>query len=200
MKPTRILLLCAFLLIVASATSAAERGLYFNVKFGDTDAEASVGDVFDAALDGESDSRAYELGWRLNNFVAFQVGYHDLGDIEGIACLGIGNSCGGVLNVPFIADTVAYSLAFVPQLLLTRSISIFGKIGVVALESEVSGVLDNSQRCRDELARVENPLSGSDVPERIRILQHIHTTAQEQVDEKSQEETKRRLLRSAPCD
>ena len=166
MKPTRILLLCAFLLIVASATSAAERGLYFNVKFGDTDAEASVGDVFDAALDGESDSRAYELGWRLNNFVAFQVGYHDLGDIEGIACLGIGNSCGGVLNVPFIADTVAYSLAFVPQLLLTRSISIFGKIGVVALESEVSGVLDNSQSFLEDLSD-EDTLLGAGIKVRL---------------------------------
>ena len=163
MKPTRILLLlCALLLIVASATSAAERGLYFNMKFGETDAEASVGDVLDVALDGEGDSRAYELGWRLNNFIAFQAGYHDLGDIEGIACLGIGNSCGGFQNIPFSADTVAYSLALVPQLPLTRSISIFGKVGFVALESEVRAVLDDSQSFFEDLSD-EDTLLGAGV-------------------------------------
>lgn len=44
--------------------------------------------------------------------------------------------------MPIQADITAYSLSFVPQIPLTRSLSAFGKIGVVSWDSEVGALVD----------------------------------------------------------
>ena len=52
--------------------------------------------------------------------------------------------CTPAPEIAIEAKTTAYSLTFVPQIPLTRSFSLFAKVGVVALESEVSTILDDT--------------------------------------------------------
>ena len=131
-------ILLALLISGAAAAQKSATGLYVSAKWGKTDVEASIGDLFDSVLDGDDDTQAYEVGWRFNNLVAVQAGYHDLGNLPGttMPCLP-DLPCQPVI-VPIEAKTIAYSLSFVPQLPLTRSLFLFVKVGVVALETDVS--------------------------------------------------------------
>ena len=140
-----ILGLAIFLLTAAYASAQPKTGLFFNVKWGKTDANGSIGNVLDSVVDGDDDSQAIEIGWRFGGLVAFQVGYHELGDLAGSTapCLTEDEACPTV-EIPIEAKTTAYSVTFVPQLPLTRSFSIFAKVGVVGLESEVSAILDDT--------------------------------------------------------
>lgn len=142
MNPRRLLIACFVLLLSLPAFAADDRGLYVNAKWGDSDTDASIEDVFDRVTGGKADSTAWELGWRLNNFIAFQAGYHDLGRFSGSVPCPIPELCGN-LDTRIETEAVAYSLSLVPQVKLTRSLSLFGKIGVVALEGDVEAILDN---------------------------------------------------------
>lgn len=142
-----LLITCFALLLALPAAAAQDRGLYVNAKWGESDTEASLGDIFDTVIDGKEDSTALEVGWRLNNFIAVQAGYHELGRFSALSVCPPESLalCDGLA-----IDTIAYSLSLVPQLPLTRSLSVFGKIGVVALEGDVEAVLaDRSQFIED---------------------------------------------------
>jgi len=127
-------------LLVAAAPSARahENGLYVSLKLGTTDVDASFGDAFDQVVDGDDDSETIEAGFRFSRYWAIQAGYHDFGDVPGFGqpCTEDAEVCIPVL-VPISAETKAYSLAIVPQLPLGKRLSIFGKLGAIALETEV---------------------------------------------------------------
>ena len=157
MKSLRLPVFCLLLLLVSSAAWAQpKRGLYVNVKYGQTDTEASVGDVFELAIDGEVDSEGYEVGWRINSYMAFQAGYHDLGNVVGLG-LSCPDSqpCPGLPLVGLEADTKAYSLTLVPQIPLTKSVSAFGKVGIVSWDSDVVGRLDEATEFRENFSDEE---------------------------------------------
>ena len=138
LKHSRILVLglVIFLFLAAYATAQNSNGLYINAKWGKTDANGNIGNVSDSLIGGDDDAQAYEVGWRFSGLVAVQVGYHDLGTLPGT----------------LEAKTTAYSLTFVPQIPLTRSISLSGKVGVVALESDVSAILDDTATFAENLS------------------------------------------------
>ena len=147
------LIACFALLLALPAAAAEDRGLYVNAKWGESDTEASLGDIFDTVIDGKEDSTAYEVGWRMNNFIAFQAGYHELGRFSALsACPPEALALCGGPDVGIETDTVAYSLSLVPQLPITKSLSVFGKIGVVALEGDVEAVLDDRSRFIEDVS------------------------------------------------
>lgn len=173
MQLSRLPVFCMSLLLVSSVALARgnQGSLYVNVKYGQTDTEASVGDVFERAIDGEVDSTVYEVGWRLNNFVAFQAGYHDLGNVPGLgpSCLDP-QLCPGLPIVLLEADTTAYSLSFVPQIPLTRSLSAFGKIGIVSWDSDITALVEDRTEFLENLAG-EEMLYGGGL--KLRLLGHF---------------------------
>lgn len=148
--------LTAAALVVPTGARAHDTGLYLSLKLGTTDVDASFGDAFDAVAEGDDDSRTVELGYRWSRFWALQAGYHDLGRVPGFGdpCDPQAEVCAAVV-VPVEAETKAYSLSIVPQLPLGRRLSIFGKVGLVALESEVRG--------RDAVAELFEKISEEDV-------------------------------------
>jgi hypothetical protein len=133
-----ILIAIAATVLLPSSLLATSNGFYVSWKFGSTDADADIGDTFDQVLDGDEDSEAYELGYRFTRFWAVQAAYHDFGSIEGFLdpCPEGAEVCPEVL-FPIAGDTKAYSLTIVPQLPLGNRLSIFGKVGLVAWETEV---------------------------------------------------------------
>ncbi len=148
MKHSRILVLglAIFLLSAAYASAQNNTGLYISAKWGKTDAGGEIGNVFDAVVGGDDDSQAYEVGWRFSGLVAVQVGYHELGTLPGVlvGCPPEDTMCTPGPDIAIEAKTTAYSLTFVPQMPLTRSFTLFAKVGVVALESDVSAILDDT--------------------------------------------------------
>jgi hypothetical protein len=136
----------AFALCAAAALAVAlpapgaahESGLYVSLKLGTTDVDAEFGDAFDKIIDGDDDSKTIEAGFRLGRYWAIQGGYHDFGEAPGFGtpCRDDVEVCIPV-DVPLAAETTAYSLALVPQLPLGQRLSVFAKIGAIALESEV---------------------------------------------------------------
>jgi hypothetical protein len=128
----------AIALLCAPRAQAHDTGFYASIKLGTTDVDASFGDAFDKIIDGDDDSKTFELGFRWSRYWAIQGGYHDFGEAPGFGtpCRDDAEICTPVI-VPLEADTEAYSIAIVPQLPLGKRLSIFVKVGAIALESEV---------------------------------------------------------------
>ena len=86
-------------------------------------------------------ARGFGLGLKVGRHLAFQAEYHDLGKVPGFgaacpfeepACIPAG--------LPLEADSSAISVTMLPHLLLTRRIQLYGKLGIVSWDSDVSVV------------------------------------------------------------
>jgi hypothetical protein len=132
---------------------AHDNGLYISLKYGTTDVEADFGDAFDQVIDGDDDSQTIEAGYRWSRFFAVQVGYHDFGDIPGIGtpCDEDDEVCIPV-EVPIESESTAWSLSLVPQLPLGKRFSVFGKVGIVAVETEINDVIDAVDFLEDDFS------------------------------------------------
>ena len=144
--PSSTALAALSLLLAPSSARAHDNGLYVSLKYGTTDVDASIGDAFDQVIDGDDDSQAIEAGFRWSPYFAIQAGYHDFGKVRGFGepCPDDAEVCVPI-EVPIEAETEAFSLSIVPQFPLGKRLSLFGKIGAIALETEVndqSGVID----------------------------------------------------------
>jgi hypothetical protein len=146
-------LLTAIALLAPPRAQAHDNGLYVSFKYGTTDVDASIGDAFDQVVDGDDDSQAIEAGYRWSRFFAVQVGYHDFGEIPGLGtpCDEDDEVCIPV-EVPIESESTAWSLSLVPQLPLGNRFSVFGKVGAVALETEIDDVGDALDFFEDEFS------------------------------------------------
>jgi hypothetical protein len=148
-----VLLAAAAALLVPGRAAAHDNGIYVSLKYGTTDVEASFGDAFEKVIDGDDNSKTIEVGFRFSPHFAIQGGYHDFGDVPGFGqpCDDAEQSCGP--GVPLESDNKAYSLEVVPQLPLGKRLSIFGKAGIVKVESDIKdaeGNFDFSEDFSDE--------------------------------------------------
>ena len=130
-------------LLAPPSAQAHDNGLYISLKYGTTDVDASFGDAFDQVVDGDDDSKTIEAGYRWSPHFAIQGGYHDFGEVPGFGtpCSDDDEVCIPI-DIPIEAETTAYSLSFVPQFPLGKRLSVFGKVGAIALETEVNDESD----------------------------------------------------------
>ncbi len=121
---------------------AAEAGpFYFFGKLGSTDTSVDVSTALPGIIDGDDNSKGFGLGLKVGRHLAFQAEYHDLGNALGgaAACPIEGGPC--VPNgLPVEADSSAISVTILPHLLLTRRLQLYGKLGVVSWDSDISVV------------------------------------------------------------
>jgi hypothetical protein len=127
-------------LLAATPLAAAEGGFYLSFKLGTADVEADIPTAFDLVVDGEDDLRAYEAGYRLNKNWAVQVAHHDLGTAVARGTCSL-PECGDG-EVTLSGDTTAFSISIVPQYPFGDRFSIFGKLGLVAWDTDVTGTID----------------------------------------------------------
>jgi hypothetical protein len=141
----------ALALLAPPRAQAHDPGLYISFKLGTTDVDANFGEVFDQVVEGDDDSETIEVGYRWSRHFAIQGGYHDFGKVPGfgLPCDDEDAEVCLPLEVPIAAETKAYSLSIVPQLPLGKRLSVFGKLGVVALETEVRDQADFLDFARD---------------------------------------------------
>ncbi len=94
------------------------------------------------------------LGLRFGDYLVFQAEYHDFGSVPGLGAPCPEDAlilCIDVV-VPVEADSSAVSVSFLPQLPLGERAYLYGKLGVVSWESDVSEALDTGGRLfRDDV-------------------------------------------------
>ncbi len=147
MPPTRLTrcaLLCAVLLAVLPATAHANP-FYLVGKLGNTDTDAELGDSLRQIFAGDDTSSAVGLGIRFGRRIAIQAEYLDLGAVPGgaFACGPPPGACPLALAAPAEADSKAISVTLLHHLGLSRRLSLYGKLGFVSWDTDVS-VLDEA--------------------------------------------------------
>ncbi len=135
------------LLCLATATVAGASPFYLTGKLGSTSLDADYGQSFTQSVRGDDDGWSLGVGLETGRYLAFQAEYHDLGIARGggSPCNDGEEACILIL-VPVEAETTALSLSALPQLPVTERLRLYGKLGVVSLDTEVSELRDGSLR------------------------------------------------------
>ena len=145
----------AFLLLVlvaAASAAQAQNPIYLTYKLGFTSFDADLGGDFGQIIDGDDNSSTFGLGLRFGNYLVFQAEYHDFGSVPGLGapCPVDAQVCPDIV-VPVEADSSAVSVSFMPQFpLLGERAFVYGKIGFVSWESDVSEALDSGSEFIDD--------------------------------------------------
>lgn len=136
--PITLLLACVLLATVLAVPATAETGPYLSARFGNTDFELDFDDAFDSIFEGDEDSKAFEVGYRIFDWLGVQVGYHDFGsfNVSDIceACLATTNA----LGFPLTVDAEAWSVSALAEMSLLPFLSIYGKAGVARVEAKLN--------------------------------------------------------------
>ncbi|MXX76008.1 MAG: porin family protein [Holophagales bacterium] len=139
----------ALVMLLTASPAAAERELYFGFHLGRTDVEVNADDALDQILDGDGNSRAYEIGFRFNDNFAVEAGYHDLSEVDGaVRPCAEGVPCS---DIPIRGKINVLSVAIVPQYAITGRISVFAKVGIVSWGADLEDALDDFDVTLDDL-------------------------------------------------
>ncbi len=151
MHPTYRPVLIALTLTVLAPAAFAGNPFYLVGKLGDTSLDVDFGRSFQQIIDGNDNSWSVGVGFKLGKYFAFQGEYYDFG-----AASGSGSPCDDSTDgciesqVPLEADSTAVSVTVLPQLPLSERFSLYGKLGFVSWESDVSEIQDAGDRFIDD--------------------------------------------------
>ena len=140
------ILLGFFALFALVPSAAPGLPLFLSAKVGNATFDASLGDRFQQVLDGDDESWAVGLGYRLGKVWAVLVEYHDLGEVPGFGspCPQNDDACVEIV-VPIEAESEATTVAVQAHWpLLRQRLLLYGKLGAVAWSSDVSEAVDNA--------------------------------------------------------
>ena len=139
----------ALVMLLTASPAAAEREFYVGFHLGRTDVEVNADDALDQILDGDGNSRAYEIGFKFNDNFAVEAGYHDLSEVDGaVRPCAEGVPCS---DIPIRGKINVLSVAIVPQYAITSRISIFAKVGIVSWGADLEDALDDFDVTLDDL-------------------------------------------------
>lgn len=139
----------ALAMLLAASPATAERQLYAGFHLGRADVEVNAGDAFDQVLDGDGNSRVYEIGFKFNDYLAVEAGYHDLSEVDGaVRPCAEGVPCS---DIPIRGKINVLSVAIVPQYAITSRISVFAKVGLVSWGADLEDALDDFDVAFDDL-------------------------------------------------
>ena len=148
-------IVCATLVLCTGQLRADESPWYVAARLGDASVDARLGSRPVNRIDDEATAGAVEVGYSLNRHLAVELGYHDLGTYDGfgspcppgeegcverLASLGLcaeGFDCTEVR--PSLAAKVdGVSLALVPIWPIGERLSLRGKAGLIAWDTDVT--------------------------------------------------------------
>lgn len=139
------------LLCLATATLAGASPFYLTGKLADTTLDADYGQFFIRSFRGDDDGWSLGVGLETGRYLAFQAEYHDLG-----LARGGGSPCGDdevciLILIPMEAETTAVSLSAVPQMPVTERLRLYGKLGVVSLDTDIRELREAGPRRIDSI-------------------------------------------------
>ncbi len=132
------LLLATF---AATPAAAADREFYVGFHLGLAGIDIDRRDAFDQVLDGDENSLSYDIGYKLNDFLAVELGYYDLSKVDGaIRPCAEGVPCS---DIAIQGKITAYSAAIVPHYDITGRIRVFAKLGIVSWAANVEDATED---------------------------------------------------------
>jgi len=137
MKKSPVSAIATLCFLAFSSLAAADGFFYLTGKLSSTSVDADLEESFELILDGDDEGAAFGLGFRLGDYLAVELAYHDFGTVNGFAsacpeCL--------ALTAPLGADTTAVSFSALPHLPITENLFAFGKLGVISWETSISDI------------------------------------------------------------
>lgn len=139
----------ALVMLLTASPAAAQREFYVGFHLGRTDVEVNADDALDQILDGDGNSRAYEIGFKFNDNFAVEAAYHDLSEVDGaVRPCAEGVPCS---DIPIRGKINVLSVAIVPQYAITGRISVFAKVGIVSWGADLEDALDDFDVTLDDL-------------------------------------------------
>lgn len=139
-------------LAALATTAAADNPVFLVGKLGNTSLDADLGNDLKQLIDGDDNSWSFGLGLRFGDYLVFQAEYHDYGRVPGLGAPCPDDAliiCVDIL-VPVEADSSAVTVSFLPHLPLGEHAFVYGKLGFVSWESDVSEALDAGSRFIDD--------------------------------------------------
>ena len=100
-----------------------------------------MAEEFPRLIDGDDTGWGLGVGLRLGRYLAFQAEYLDLGSSSGTGSCSIEDLC-IALVIPVEVDSTAITVTVLPHLPLSKRFSLYGKLGFVSWESDVSAIED----------------------------------------------------------
>ena len=156
-----LFLALAFVAVAPSALAAGDSSWYVQGKFGDVGLDARFGANWTKQIDDDDAAASVEVGYTAHRYLAFQAGYHDLGEHAGggSPCPQSAEIC--VLEVaPVRAELTGLSLAAVPKWSFNDRWSAFGKVGVMDWRTDMALDRAGSQNRRIESYDDRDVLTG----------------------------------------
>lgn len=144
--------------LVSTAVEAGESRWYVQGTVGQAGLDGSFGPRFQKVFDDEEVSATLGVGYSLNPYLAVEAGYHDLGShagfgspcpvgvdvcIErlvdlGLCVAGSADCVDTLVLIPVEADLTGWSLSAVPSWRFSDRFSVYGRVGIIDWESDVS--------------------------------------------------------------
>ena len=129
------------LAILAPAPAAAEREFYVGFHLGLAGIDVNRSDAFNHVLDGDENSLSYDIGYKWNDYLAVELGYYDLSEVDGaIRPCAEGVACS---DIAIQGKITAWSAAIVPHYDITGRIRVFAKLGVVSWTANVEDAAED---------------------------------------------------------
>lgn len=141
----RLLIATVGALLAAGPLAAGESRWYLEGKLGQASVEADFGPpLFGWTVDATESAAAVEVGYTLHRYLGIQAGYRDLGHYQALPSLcPEGDVCplAQVIFIPADAEISGVSLSAVPRWPVSERFSLYGKLGVLAWDADLSQVL-----------------------------------------------------------
>lgn len=140
--PRRLLMITVGALLAAGPLAAGESRWYVEGKLGQANVRADFGPpLFGWTVDANDAAAAVEVGYTVHRYLGIQAGYRDLGHYEGLPspCLE-GQVCplAQVVFNPAEAAISGFSLSAVPRWPVSERFSVYGKLGVLEWDADLS--------------------------------------------------------------
>lgn len=171
----------AALVLAGGQLSAGDSPWYAAARLGDSSVDARLGTRHTQLIDDQDSSTAFDVGYTINRYLAVELGYQDLGTHSGfgspclqsddncperLASTGLcveGTECTEVL-VTLGARVDGLSIALVPSWPLARGLSLRGKAGLIAWDTDVDfGRPFVIRAVAGDTTRTGEPFSGRDL-------------------------------------
>lgn len=139
-----ILMIAVFGLFFASSASAGESRWYLAGKVGQARVTADFGQPFTGwSVRDEDRAASIEVGYMIFPYLAVEGGYHDLGRHSGNTQPCRDEVCPLAQTIPLIfapveAEITGRSLSAVPRWPVTDRFSLYGKVGVIDWDADLS--------------------------------------------------------------
>ena len=152
-------------IVLAGLAPAAQalNPLFLSAKTGESSLTIGLAEGLGSEFVGDDGSFGLGLGVSLGKYVVFQAEYQDLGTVSamGSPCTVVDPEVLCIAQVARLeADSTGVTLSFMPHLPLTKRLSLYGKLGYVSWDSDISAVQEASQQFLGTLEREDAVIGG----------------------------------------